>query len=343
MSSLDRAAVSAVDASGMVEDVLGQPHQLEDALWRVESAGIARVDAGGGLVVCGMGGSAIGGDLAAAAIGDLGRRPLVTSREYAPPPWVNEETFVLCSSYSGNTEETVSAYAIAGERGATRAVVSTGGRLAELARADGVPVIGVPSGMMPRAAVAYMTVAALEVAALAGVVEPLRAEIEGAVAPLRELAAEWGPDGADDAEPKELARRLDGAVPVIYGAELTAPLARRWRAQLNENPELPAFDGVLPEADHNELCGWGDSRFVAVLLEDEGQHDRVKRRMDLTAEVVEAAGSRVERVSSRGSSRLERLLSLVMLGDLVSLYLAVLNGVDPTPVARLEDFKERLG
>ena len=192
MSALDADAVSAVDSSGMLDDILNQPHQLEDALWRVESAGVQRIDAAGGLVVCGMGGSAIGADLARGMIGERARRPLVTSRDYAPPSWVSKDTLVLCSSYSGDTEETLAAYAAAGERGAARIVLTTGGRLAEAARADGVPVIGVPSGMQPRAAVAYMTTGTLEVAALAGVTDSLRGEVEAALALLRELAARMG-------------------------------------------------------------------------------------------------------------------------------------------------------
>jgi glucose/mannose-6-phosphate isomerase len=343
MSDLDRAAIGTVDSQGMLDDVLGQAHQLEDALWRVESAGLESFDTPGGLVVCGMGGSAIGADLARGAIGDRARRPLVTSRDYSPPSWLDDSTLVLCSSYSGNTEETLSAYDAVGASGAQRVVMTTGGKLAEAARADGVPVIGVPSGMQPRAAVAYMTVGALEVAALAGVTESLRGEVEAAVELLRGLAEEWGPDGAADSEAKALAGRLAGHVPVVYGADLTAPASVRWRAQLNENAEIPAFDGVLPEMDHNEICGWGQPTFTAIFLEDEEQHERVQRRIELTADVVAAAGSPVERVSSRGSSRTERLLSLVLLGDLTSLYLAVLNGVDPTPVARIEDFKQRLG
>jgi len=175
------------------------------------------------------------------------------------------------------------------------------------------------------------------------VTDSLRGEVEAASALLRGLAAEWGPDGDPEAEPKALARRLQNHVPVVYGAELTAPASVRWRSQLNENAEVPAFDGVLPEMDHNEICGWGQPTFTAIFLADDEQHPRVKRRIELTADVVAAAGSPVERVPSRGETRVERLLSLVLLGDLVSLYLAVLNGVDPTPVARIQDFKQRLG
>ena len=343
MSGLDREAIVALDSSAMLDDILGQSHQLEDALWRVESAAISGMDAAGGLVVCGMGGSAIGADLARGVIGDRARRPLVTSRDYTPPSWVDEDVLVLCSSYSGDTEETLAAYGAAGDRNAPRVVMTTGGKLAEAARSDGVPVIGVPSGMQPRAAVAYMTVGALEVAALAGVTDSLRPEIEGASALLRELAEEWGPDGDADAEPKALARRLQGQVPVVYGAELTSAVSVRWRAQVNENAESPAFDGVLPEMDHNEICGWGQPTFTAIFLEDDEQHPRVSERIELTADLVGAAGSPVERVRPRGQTPAERVLSLVLLGDLMSLYLAVLNGVDPTPVARIEDLKQRLG
>ena len=116
----------------------------------------------------------------------------------------------------------------------------------------------------------------------------------------------------------------------------------RWRSQLNENAETAAFDGVLPEMNHNEICGWGQPTFTAIFLEDDEQHARVKQRIELTADVVGAAGSPVERVRTRGETRVERALSLVLLGDLVSLYLAVLSGVDPTPVARIDDFKQQL-
>ena len=139
-----------------------------------------------------MGGSAIGADLAAAAVGPRARNPIYTLRRYDLPPWIGEETAVLCSSYSGNTEETLSCYSAAREAGAQIIALTTGGKLAELARADGVPVIGVPSGMQPRAAVGYMAVCSLEVAALCGVAPSLRSEIEAAASFLRQLADEWG-------------------------------------------------------------------------------------------------------------------------------------------------------
>jgi glucose/mannose-6-phosphate isomerase len=347
MSELTRAGLHEVDPAGMVDDVLAQPEQLADALWRVQSAGLRKRDAPGGLVVCGMGGSAIGGDLAAAALGDRATRPIRTIRGYGLDPWTSGTALVLCASYSGDTEETLACFEAAGITGAQRVALTTGGDLAAAAREENVPVIGIPSGMQPRAAVVYMTVAALECAALCGAAPGLHTEIDAAAGLLRRLAAEWGPDAGDDSLAKRLAGVLHGAIPVIHGADPTMAPARRWKSQLNENAKAPAFASVLPEADHNEICGWERGRKVAplagVFLEDSDQHPRIRRRLELTAKMLGEAGAPTELVEIEGDSRLERVLGLVLLGDLVSVYVAALDGVDPTPVEPIERFKTALG
>ena len=318
----------------MIDGVLAQPHQLGDALWRAQSAGISKQDRPGGLVVCGMGGSAIGGDLAAAALGDRATRPITTVRGYALESWTGPDSLVLCASYSGDTEETLACFEAAGVAGAGRVVLTTGGQLAELARAEGVPVIGVPAGMQPREAVIYMIVGVLECAALCGAAPGLHSEIDS--------AAQVAP--ASNAE--ELAQALRGTVPVIHGAGPTAAVARRWKTQINENAEAAAFWSELPEADHNEICFWERGRatapFSGVFLEDPDQHPRIQRRIELTAAELERVGAPALRVTARGETRLERVLSLVMLGDLLSVHLAHLDGVDPTPVEALDRFKAAL-
>ena len=344
---LSAAAVASVDHSDLMGDVLDLPAQLEDALWRVEAAGLPRRDAPEGLVLCGMGGSAVGGELAVAATGRRARRPLRVSRDYELDPWIGAGALVLCSSYSGYTEETLACFAAAGAVGASRVALTTGGALADSARAEGVPVIGVPSGLQPRAAVAYTTVGALECVAACGAGDPPAEEVRAAGRLLETLIEEWGPDAPEGSDAKAIARGLEGALPVVYGAGATVAAARRWKSQLNENAKLPSFASVLPEADHNELIGYERARGLAplhaVFLGDEGQRPELRRRLELTAEVVEATrAAGVTRVEARGNTALERLLSLVLLGDLVSVYLAVLAGVDPTSVLALESFKERL-
>jgi glucose/mannose-6-phosphate isomerase len=344
--SLDAETIEAVDPSGMLGDVLAQPLQLGDALWRTQSAGIRARDLPGGLVVCGMGGSAIGGDLAKAALGDRATRPITIVRGYALESWTPPESLVLCASYSGDTEETLACFEAAGAAGAQRVVLTTGGALAELARAEDVPVIGAPAGMQPRAAVIYMTIGVLECAALCGAAPGLHAEIDMATGLLERLIEEWGPSGADDSLPKSVARRLDGTVPVIHGASATTAPARRWSTQINENAGSPAYWSELPEANHNQICGWERGRELAplsgVFLCDPDQHPRVQRHVELAAAELERVGAPAVTVDTQGESRLERVLSAVLLGDLVSVYLAALAGVDPTPAPALERLKQQL-
>jgi glucose/mannose-6-phosphate isomerase len=345
-TALDRDAVERVDASRMAHDILEMPAHLGDALWRVESAGVRAQDTPGGLVVAGMGGSAIGGALARAALGDHASRPILVASAYGLPPWTTPDTTVLCASYSGETEETLACYESAAALGANCIVVTTGGRLAEMARADGVAVIPLPGGFQPRAAVAYVLVATLEVAALCGAGPRLTAEIDVAASHTERLAAEWGPESADDSLAKSIARGLHGSIPLIAGAWLTTPIAYRWKTQINENAKLPAFANQLPELDHNEVLGWEGSgqlgRFAAVFLDDSDSHPRVKTRIELTERLVAPHASATFRVQTRGETNLERVVSLVLLGDLVSLYLAVLRGVDPTPVDALVALKQEL-
>jgi glucose/mannose-6-phosphate isomerase len=341
--SLSRDAIAAVDPQDMLGDVLAQPHQIGDALWRTDAAGLPRRYMSGGLVVCGMGGSAIGGDLARAAIGSRAQRPMRVVRSYDLVPWMADDALVLCSSYSGNTEETLACFEAAGQLGAPRVALTTGGKLAQRARDAGVPVIGVPSGMQPRAAVVYMTIASLQCATAAGVCESLQGEAEAAAVLLGELADEWGPDSPPDSQCKALANALHGTIPVVYGAGTTAGPAQRWKTQINENAKQPAFAGVLPEANHNDICAWERvdefARFSAVLLDDERLHPQLRRRIELTAGV---AGDHAHGVQACGETAIERVLSLVFLGDLLSVYMAVLAGVDPTPVDVLERFKAEL-
>jgi glucose/mannose-6-phosphate isomerase len=325
----------------MLEDVLAIPEHLRDALWRVDSARLESADSAG-VIVCGMGGSAIGGDLAAAALGDRLVKPLLVVRGYELPSWVTGEWTLLFSSYSGDTEETLLCFVAAEALGARRVVAGTGGELVEAAREAGVPVIGLPGLLQaPRAAVAYTLTCVAQVAALAGAAPRIDAEIEAASSFLAGQAEEL------QARAAALAGRLEGKLPVIHGAGLTIAVARRWKSQLNENAKVPAFFSALPEADHNEICGWGGAastgaRLAATMLEDRDQHPHERRRFELTAATIEASGAEVVRLETEGESRVARLLWATMLGDLVSLRLAEARGVDPLAVEAIDELKAAL-
>jgi glucose/mannose-6-phosphate isomerase len=343
---ISREMIGKVDSTGQLDDVLALAEHLRDAVWRVESAIMQDWDTPAGLVVAGMGGSAIGGALARAALGDHASRPIFVTRAYGIPTWTTPDTMVMCASYSGETEETLACYESAGALGAKRTVVTTGGRLAEMARADGVPVIPLPAGFQPRAAVAYMLVASLEVAALCGVGPRLTPEIDVAASHVEQLVAEWGPDAPEDSLAKTIARGLHGTTPVIAGAGLTTPIAYRWKTQINENAKQPAFYHELPELDHNEIVGWEGAndvgRFSAVFLDDSDAHPRIKQRMELTEQLIAGNAAASFRIETRGQTAIDRVISLVLLGDLVSIYLAALRGVDPGPVKLIDELKEAL-
>ncbi|MGA2927049.1 MAG: bifunctional phosphoglucose/phosphomannose isomerase [Solirubrobacteraceae bacterium] len=345
-ADLTPQAIAAVDASGALADTLGLPDQLRDAMWRVQAAELEPRDAPGGLIVAGMGGSAIGGALARTVLGDRASRPIVLARGYELPAWTTPDVTVLCMSYSGNTEETLALYEAAGALGARRIVATTGGKLADAARAEGVPVVPLPGGFQPRAAVAYALVVALEVAGLCGAGERLHAEIDVAAVRAERLVAEWGADGADDSLAKEIARGLHGTVPQIAGSGLTAPVAYRWKTQINENAKTPCFSQELPELVHNEIVGWEGAtelgRFSAVFLDDSDLHPRTRQLIELTRGLIASHAAASYRIETIGDSRAERLISLVLLGDLVSVYLAVLRGVDPTPVTVIDHLKGAL-
>ncbi len=343
---LDRETIAATDPTDQLTDVLALPEHLRDALWKTESAALGTWDSPGGLVVAGMGASALGGSLAVAALGDHASRPILSARAYGLPPWTTPDTTVLCASYSGETEETLACFEAAGALGAHRVVVTTGGALAELARAEGVPVIPVAGGLRSATAVGYMVVAALETAAACGAGPRLTAELDVAAEHLEELVSEWGPEGAEDGEVKSLARALAGTVPVVVGAGLTAVVAQRWKAQLNRQARVPAWAAELPDADHHEIAGWEGAeqlaRFSAVFLDDADTHPRIQERIALTRELVGSRAASTHVMTTRGTTAVERALSLVLAGDLLALYLAVLLGVDPGAPSDVDRLKAEL-
>jgi glucose/mannose-6-phosphate isomerase len=328
----------AVIGGDMLDAVKALPEHLRDALWRIETARASTMEAPAAYV-CGMGGSAIGGDLAVAALADRLTKPMLVSRGYELPAWAPAGSAVLCSSYSGETEETLACYAGAEALGAQRLVATTGGELAEAARRDGVPVIGLPAGLQPRAAVGYMFCVAAELAALALAGPRINTEIDAAASHLGQVF-----DAAEE-RAREIAAQIGEAIPVIWGGDLTAPVAYRWKTQMNENGKLPAYSAVLPEADHNELEGWSGAqgRLAAIFLEDRDQHPRERKRLELTAQAIEPHAAAVIRLETEGETRTERVLHTVMLGDLVSIELANARGVDPLPVEGIESFKRELG
>lgn len=323
---------------GMIDDVLAIPEHIRDAVWRTDSAGLEAAESSR-LAVCGMGGSAVGGDLARAIIGDRLEGPLEVIRTERLPSWIGSGSAVLASSYSGNTSETVSAFRDAGSRGLHRWAVTTGGELGELARSEGVGVVGMPGFLAPRASVAYVTTVATLAAGLAGIAPDLREELEDSALSLAASIDALRNQAA------EIATRIGTAPVVVHGCGLTVTVARRWANQMNENTKLLAFPAEVPEVAHNAIEAWARDGygFAAVFLVDSGLSDTDRRRLDALAGIVGESGVPAIEVDAGGDTRAERVFRGVILGDLVSLALAERQGVDPDPVETIESFKQRVG
>jgi glucose/mannose-6-phosphate isomerase len=349
---LGPAAVAAVDVDDMTAAVLGLGEQLSvgwrlagEALepWSETLAGEPR-DA---VAVCGMGGSAIGGDIVAACVPELGA-PFQVVRGYAVPSWVTSRALIVAVSYSGDTEETLACVDEALARGCRPVCVAAGGRLAVLAADHDLPLVGVPAGLQPRAALGYLTAAVARALDAACLIGGLGTQVSEAAHLLCNMATVFDPEvDAPINQAKVVARALHGHLPLVYGAGLTAPAARRWKCELNENAKTPAFFAELPELDHNELAGWVNTAGIAaatvvVALDDPHADERLLRRFELTLEALRPVVADVVRVTARGETPLARLLSAAYVGDAASLYLATLYGVDPTPVEALETLKRRL-
>jgi glucose/mannose-6-phosphate isomerase len=351
----DLEAMRILDRSGMLDLTESFPAQCKEALAISDAfvAGLADRTKPRYIVVAGLGGSAIGGDLAASLAAVGSDVPVLVNRDYGVPAYVGKDVLVIASSYSGNTEETLDAYRQARAAGCRIACVTSGGELGRMADADGVPVCRIPGGRPPRASTGYMFIPTLSI--VAAYSSMAKACSPGAIAlalPLLEsCAAAWGRGvGLDANLAKQLAVRLHGRIPVFYGTQgYRGVLAVRWKGQFNENAKEHAFANALPEQNHNEILGWDQAltqsqAWSVVYLRDpceKTQAPRIAKRVEVLKTVI---GNRADQVDAwaQGDSLVERMLSLLYLGDFASVYAAFLNGVDPTAIAGIDLLKTEL-
>lgn len=348
----DQSRLGELDPAGMYQDIFDFPHQLDESR-KVSSSWDLDPDQFVGLqniVLAGMGGSAIGGDLLRNYLQTKLQIPFAVVRNYSLPEYVDDESLVVVSSYSGNTEETLSMLGDALERKAMVVAVSTGGQVSEIARSEGFPLMTVPGGMQPRAALAYSTVPVLTLFELLGFVKDTAPDLSEAILHLTDEATSLCRETPEAKNPaKQIAASFEGKIPLIYaGPGLLESVAVRWRGQMSENGKSLAYSNTFPEMNHNELVGWsgdlGDLRdkLAVVLLSDEDDNPRIKLRQDFFAQSLKDKGVVVHQLASSGGSRLARLFSLVQIGDFTSYYLSAINGVDPTPVEAIENLKSEL-
>ena len=340
---------SRLDPSNILSRIRDLPQQCRLAWQRAIDfplpSGHPHIDK---VVVLGMGGSAIGGDLLRCLALEQSAAPIFVQRDYSLPAFVDARTLVIASSYSGNTEETLSAFEQALSGPARKLALTSGGKLKQMAEQKGIPVLPVDYVSEPRSALAHSFMPLLAIAQRTGVLPDQSAAVEEMTQAMGELAREFDRDTPMARNPaKHLAAKLHGRLALVYGAGFLADVARRWKTQLNENGKAWAFYEVLPELNHNAVVGMefptaqAKQTFV-VFLRSPSLHPRVLKRYELTADILRKAGVDSQTLEARGQSRLCQMMTLVLFGDFVSYYLALLNEVDPAPVKVIDRLKQRL-
>lgn len=354
--SITLDALRAHDPSNMYSAIRNFPTQIREGLDIGRASNLPDLDGIRRVVILGMGGSAIGGDLLRSYLSGFPDRTAVDvliSRGYVPPP-VDGNTLLIASSYSGNTEETIEAYGASRGMAGSVLVITTGGTLARMADEHGDLRITLPGGLQPRAALAYSFFPLLSLLAIrcGHFGDSVRSDAErgSTEAPelLDMLGDAFGAGPVADNESYAIATALRGTVPVIYSAlDRLEAVNLRWRGQIQENAKHLAFGNMLPEMNHNEINGWLQPedltrRFTPVFLHDGDDHPQVRRRLRVTERIIGEHSGKTLHVASRGESLLARMFSLVHLGDWVSWYLAALNDTDPMPVPVIEGLKKEL-
>lgn len=345
----DQASYDPIDKAGMGRLIRDLPAQCrrawEKALQFKPPSDYSNIDK---VVILGMGGSAIGGDLLKAAAETLAKPRIFIHRDYNLPEFVDSNTLVIASSYSGNTEETLSGFNQALGRDCRKLVFSTGGRLTALATEHNVPVFVIDHVSPPRAALGYSLMPLLAVMQNLGFLSSKSAEVESALNAMQKLNENWQESSPQDKnQAKKLALALYGKIPVIYSAGILTDVGRRWKTQINENSKSWAFFEVLPELNHNAVLGYSfpeelRGRMFVVFLRCPSIHSRTLLRYRVTGELLERRNIPHQYIDSDGTNPLKHVLGLVLLGDWVSYYLALLYGIDPSPVPEIDLLKQRL-
>ncbi len=300
------------------------------------------------VVILGMGGSAIGGDLVSNLVASEAKLPILVHRDYNLPAFIDSKTLVIASSYSGMTEETLSLFEQALETNSKKLVITTGGKLKAMAEERNIPVFSFDYKAQPRAALPFILLPILGFLQRLGFISDKSADVTETVEVLQKLSQRINEGVSLSQNPaKQLANRLYGHLPIIYGADMLSEVAHRWKTQLNENSKTWACYEVFPELNHNAVVGYQfppelASKIVVVLLRSAYLPKRIQLRYQLTCQLLEQAKVSYQIVGSDGTSPLSQMMSLVLFGDYTSYYLAILYKIDPSPVEAIDYLKEQL-
>jgi len=342
-----RKNILKFDKSNMIDFLINFPGQVENAVSLGNALDISIVSEKiNTIVLCGMGGSAIGGDILRSYLENKSTIPVYINRNYEIPGFINKYSLIFISSYSGNTEETLNAYKRALKKSDNIICITSGGKLSDLAQRDDIPIISIPSGFQPRAALGFSFFPLLLLLSKTGILKKIEDEIEETIAVLKKLLKEYFSD--EKSIPYSSALKLVNKLPVIYSCSpLYEPIALRWKCQICENSKVLAYYNVFPELDHNEITGWESDYEIlkymtVIILRDKKSETLMSKRIEFTKEIINDKCHEIIEFFSEGEFLLTRMFSLIYLGDFISYYLALLNHKDPTSIRNIENLKQKL-
>jgi glucose/mannose-6-phosphate isomerase len=339
--------IKRIDKSNMLSFCVDAPKHYGEAAKLAETVSVSYPKPKS-IIVAGMGGSAIGGELLKDWARDKLTVPIEVCREYSLPAYANKNTLVFVVSYSGETEESLSVFLDAVKRQCIIVCLSSGGTLQEFAEKLSIPHLRVPSGMAPRATLPYLFIPLCVLMEKIGLIEDARAEISEAINILKRVSDSNSPNTpSNDNFSKKLALNICGTVPVVYGFGIYRAVAQRLKQQFNENSKVPAKWEFFPELNHNEIVGWERAGelarcFSVLFIRDDDEPEVIRQRIETTKELISKEAMKIFEIHGQGRRMLAKMLSTVVIGDFVSVYLAVLRGVDPTPVKTIVLLKERM-
>jgi len=346
----DLENISKIDTSNMLDDLFLYPQHIKNAIELAEKANIDTLLKIDNIIITGMGASAISGDIINSLLKDKIDVPIYVNRDYELPKWARKDTLTIFVSYSGDTEETLSAFKIAYQKKCKILCISSGGKLQDMAERRDIPLIKIPSGYQPRVATMFILFPLLVFLKRFYIIKSdIKLDIEETI----NLAKDFVENNKksvplDKNYSKQLAEKINGKIPQIYGWGPYAPIATRWRQQLNENSKLIARDDIVPECNHNDIVGWSSNhdvskKFSCIIFRDRNDESRyISTRLNFMKTLFEDTTSEVIEIFAQGKSRMAKMMYMMYLGDFTSCYIAILRSIDPSPVDIIKELKKRL-
>jgi glucose/mannose-6-phosphate isomerase len=342
------SSISEIDTKGMLQLVEKLPDMMNEGWASAAEVKLPELTGIDNVVIAGMGGSAISGDIASIVLKASATVPISVNRSYLCPSYISNRTLFIALSYSGNTEETISSFKEALKKGAKIISISSGGELQLLSTKNKIPLVTVPKGLPPRAALGYLLSSLLSVLDRTGIGSNIPDDFHASVEMMKTLLKKWKPSvQLRENAVKQAAVKIAGKIPVIMASvDTTAAAALRWKTQLNENSKATALLAVFPELNHNDMVNFAHpsnkNGYTFVALRDAGDTEKMKKRIEITKSLISGSVGGIFEIWSEGEGLLERTMSLILYGDLLSVYLAILKKVDPTPVDIIERLKKEL-